>query len=372
DSNRGQEVFKYVADLTGKGSVERKWHLEMHASTNWPEKDFRKVVVNYKRTPLPNYDTQGYEICYQGTSSYTDWAKVFTMYPKDLKVNYNGQLSMGPKCEDASAKQIIIKGVGEKSEEQLSVEKSTLPYYKKCQEDTKKGYEMSDYCWKVIKDNGRVDKFTFDIDYKNIPKEVKGTFYRIYTWFRHYFYNNLEIMPLEGSEQENHIKITATFDYVYPVVDIKVVRPDQTVWYRHVYVPSLLPQWTPFTVAEPLYTRWAKRVFNYHRPTCTISSKYIETFDDVLYKAPLGDCYYLAFADAQDHHVHVLYRGVKGNSKYSKAIKVLFNNDEIEIVPEGDQMTITVNGEQPMQGKSAYIHQRQGGETDFVIYKVYG
>jgi len=219
----------------------------------------------------------------------------------------------------------------------------------------------------MIKDHGRIDKLTVDIEHKNIPDRVKGWFYRWYSWVRHYFYDNLEIDPFKGSNEENHIKIHANVSYHYPLLDVKVIRPQKTVWYKKVFIPSFWPEWTPHTVAVPWWKRWAKSMDG-HIPMCFVSSKYIRTFDDVLYKAPLGDCWYVAFADTEDHHVHVLYKNMK-DTKDKKAVKVLFDDHEIEIHPEGDHFSVTVDGEKKLTDKNAYIHT-EGDETRFVVYKI--
>jgi len=84
-------------------------------------------------------------------------------------------------------------------------------------------------------------------------------------------------------------------------------------------------------------------------PVCTLEGKHITTFDNRTTKADMDDCFHLLSGDCSKGMSYgVLARSLESSSRYSpesmKEVKVFIGKTEVTMKPEGEDVTVKVNG----------------------------
>merc|ERR1712241_578833 len=84
-------------------------------------------------------------------------------------------------------------------------------------------------------------------------------------------------------------------------------------------------------------------------PMCTLEGKHISTFDNRTTKADMDDCFHLLSGDCSKAMSYgVLVRTLESSSSYSpeskKEVKVFIGRTEMTMKPEGEHVTVKVNG----------------------------
>merc|ERR1712223_2003471 len=137
-----------------------------------------------------------------------------------------------------------------------------------------------------------------------------------------------------------------TFD----VAIANVSRPEQKYKYRDVPMPYPLTYMYPTSyVTEPISMGVKAVTGKPLYPVCTLEGKHISTFDNRTTKADMDDCFHLVSGDCSKAMSYgVLVRSLESSSNYSpetmKEVKVFIGRMEITMKPEGDHITVRVNG----------------------------
>ena len=137
-----------------------------------------------------------------------------------------------------------------------------------------------------------------------------------------------------------------TFD----VAITNVSRPEQKYKYRDVPMPYPLTYMYPTSyVTEPISMGVKAFTGKPLYPVCTLEGKHISTFDNRTTKADMDDCFHLVSGDCSKAMSYgVLVRSLESSSNYSpetmKEVKVFLGRMEITMKPEGDHITVRVNG----------------------------
>merc|ERR1719418_394744 len=136
----------------------------------------------------------------------------------------------------------------------------------------------------------------------------------------------------------------------YDIEITNVTRPEQMYKYRDVPMPYPFTYLYPASyVTDPVSTgikaMTGKPVF----PVCTLEGKHISTFDNRTTKADMDDCFHLLSGDCSKAMSYgVLVRSLESSSSYSpetmKEVKVFIGRMEITMKPEGEHVTVKVNG----------------------------
>jgi len=137
-----------------------------------------------------------------------------------------------------------------------------------------------------------------------------------------------------------------TFD-----VDItNVTRPEQKYQYRDVPMPYPFTYMYPVSyVSDPISIGMKAVTGKPVYPVCTLEGKHITTFDNRTTKADMDDCFHLLSGDCSKAMSYgVLVRSLESSSSYTpetmKEVKVFIGRTEITMKPEGEHVTVKING----------------------------
>merc|ERR1712223_1523915 len=136
----------------------------------------------------------------------------------------------------------------------------------------------------------------------------------------------------------------------YDVEITNVTRPEQKYKYRDVPMPYPFTYFYPASyVTNPVSTGIKAVTGKPLFPVCTLEGKHISTFDNRTTKADMDDCFHLVSGDCSKAMSYgVLVRSLESSSNYSpetmKEVKVFLGRMEITMKPEGDHITVRVNG----------------------------
>merc|ERR1712061_411041 len=130
-----------------------------------------------------------------------------------------------------------------------------------------------------------------------------------------------------------------------------VTRPEQKYRYRDVPMPYPFTYMYPVSyVTDSPISMGVKAITGKPvYPVCTFEGKHISTFDNHTSKADMDDCFHLLSGDfSKAMSYGVLGRSLESSSNYSpetmKEVKVFLGRMEITMKPEGDHITVRVNG----------------------------
>ena len=134
-------------------------------------------------------------------------------------------------------------------------------------------------------------------------------------------------------------------------VDItNVTRPEQKYQYRDVPMPYPFTYMYPVSyVIDPISIGMKAVTGKPVYPVCTLEGKHITTFDNRTTKADMDDCFHLLSGDCSKAMSYgVLVRSLESSSSYTpetmKEVKVFIGRTEITMKPEGEHVTVKING----------------------------
>ena len=160
-----------------------------------------------------------------------------------------------------------------------------------------------------------------------------------------------------------------------------VTRAEQKYKYRNVPMPYPFTYLYPVSyVTNPVSMSIKAVTGKPVHPVCTLEGKHISTFDNRTTKADMDDCFHLLSGDcskAMSYGVLVRSLGSSGSSGYSsgsgsgsgsetrKEVKVFIGSTDITMKPEGEHVTVKVNGS-PIEVPRSERHTIMGGEGHIV------
>jgi hypothetical protein len=341
----GPTVSYYVDyELLLKGPTERKFNSDLKLVVDPIRRTLKKIAYNWKRTPIPNWDTEPKMLCYNGVAKAPmDW---FKKDPNE-KFEVDATLNWGTDC--SSGTKVTLHTVAERSDEQKELDKTPekIPHYNVCKKYAEKGFKSHPECWKFYEDFHNLHKITTDIKYENLPA-TWISFYRKYEDFLKYIHFDNFYAKYDGVTNEpNHIQFITEYSVHWPLATVTINKPTETLWFKHVYLPKFMPKFQKFNPFFNIKDRYSMALFkDLAWPHCSIGGEYVYTYDNVLYKYPQTDCWQLAVKDAhKEDHFTVLYKTIK-HTTYKKAVKAFFNHHKIEILPldESSPLVLRVDG----------------------------
>jgi len=303
-------------------------------------------TFDYHRSPIPGYDANEFKFCFNANRKYPKFqAKWYDIdYQQEQKIDYDATVKYGTSsCEDD--KQIHVKGVFYKSEEQKQREKNNY-YYGKQINRTFNFTQVGDY-FAFYSSYFKYYQYKFDIEYKNLPE------YTYYYWnqfgnlIKYYYAPHAQSYSYGINNPANKIKIEGYYNYSEPLTTFKVYTPTENVFFSDIRLnPSQTIKSKYITAQEQYVSAYMAKNKKYQQ--CYIEKNNVYTFDNVQYNFPKSDCWFVAakdFSPYQQKQYTVLVKNYPETN--SKAIKIYFDNRKIEIVPNdasGAQYTVRVDG----------------------------
>jgi hypothetical protein len=341
--------FKLGIDTEGS-SVRRQCEVETVIKCGQQGR-YCKLETNVVRSPIPNEENQPWKMKLQGEVLYdqTPYTMVEVFGKKAV-----GQLkcSWGPQGNPSKRfVNIQLEAGHSKSQVQLLMRH---PQYRLCQEEG-----MGDQCQHMfspvsqIKDVIRasfLNQYRLRVDY-DLPIWIQNATNSVFRSLKHKFFWQTDVAQLQVNNQRNQLKVKCTVDpRNHQYVNCTVKTPQENTTFTDLPLP------VPF---KPINLRRSQspvsQVANMLRdmdtsfstPMCTVTSRKIQTFDNVNYRVPLTDCYSVLAKDCSQEQPRfaVLIKKQTSGSEQKK-LKIITQHHKIVIGTQQDgSLKVKVNGE---------------------------
>merc|ERR1712165_646468 len=343
-------TFSYTGTVGGgQTGMTSKWDVELMC-----ERTSKKVCVHGEIRIPP----------------YSIW-RLNDIRSEDPVFHFHNTLGYGNGCES----KVVINGYAKTSEKQKQLAHET-PEAREFERLRSKGtpmIELSKLAEIVRRQSSVLNVYDYKIKFVNVGDKVtslsqSGLEALEFVWMPYYVAKDshswwptsseVSRLPIEsiGSGYRSESWEMEVRTIVHPVrgsfdVEItNVTRPDQKYKYRDVPMPYPFTYMYPVSYVTGPVSMGVKAVTGKPvYPVCTMEGKHISTFDNRTTKADMDDCFHLLSGDCSKAMSYgVLVRSLESSSSYSpkskKEVKVFIGRTEMTMKPEGEHVTVKVNG----------------------------
>ena len=317
------------------------------------------------------------KICVHGDISipaYSIW-KLNDIRSEDPVFHFHNTLGYGHECES----KVMINGYAKTSKKQKQMAHET-PEAKEFERLSSQGtpiIELSKLAEIVRRHSTVLDVYDYKIKYVNVGSQVSKVSQKVLDALElvllpyhvskdsssSFEVSRLPISSVSGSSNgigyssENwEMEVRTTIHPSRGSFDVEITnitRPEQQYKYRDVPMPYpftyLYPKALVSYDANPLDMTIKAITGRPLYPVCTLEGKHITTFDNRTTKADLDDCFHLLSGDCSKAMSYgVLVRSLESFSRHSsesmKEVKVFIGKTEVNMKPEGEDVSVRVNG----------------------------
>ncbi|XP_076326455.1 uncharacterized protein LOC143233745 [Tachypleus tridentatus] len=348
----------------------------LDSRTNW-------IKIHLQKTRHESYKSYPVEVCLNSVIQFPPTPYVFsfdTTATKDQRIFVDADLRWGHQCLTAENKNVVIKAVFEKSQEQLNVIQPrtavrldtthfsgqwSLPwYYRQCQVDKQIGKSQSYACKLAVVNDSYLDKFTVEVNYEDIPLYLLNITQHLDLALKTYLYPRLQNNPVDVRNPDSKIRITGQFVRQLPgvtLLDLVIEKPTENTVFRKIYVPYL----KPVSTLKPVVERHVSVITPEVEPVCSLMEKYITTLDNVTFLLPETSCQYLLSKDCSHEE---RYAVIVNPSRRERSLLVSISGQQIKLLPSLKQRSpveLVING----QTRTLTLGQPvKTGSQEFPVY----
>jgi hypothetical protein len=314
-----------------------------------------KTKIQCDRTPVPQKEDQPYRVVIETESMYPQPAYTLEQLDEQQKALYGLRVMAGPVGQQKEL--FNIKMQGERSiEQQNMLENSKYhQFYRQASQREQQPELFSPLAQydQVIKASA-LTQFKIHCQYnrQNMLSECPScmnTTMKLYRLAKHLGYWNMDIDQLVENQPEQ-IRVQIKLDpKSYQMVNVTCQLPNENSRFLDLPLPvpifptNLRHRNMP-TLFRPVYEQEENR-------ECKVGTTRIQTFDQVIYRAPLTSCYSVLAKDCssiQKPKFAVLLKKISQQTEQKK-LKILVPGQKITLAceePSCEQMMVKVNGQQ--------------------------
>ena len=344
-------TFSYTATAgVGQSGMTSKWNVDMTC-----ERTSRKICVRGDIRIPP----------------YSIW-NLNDIRSEDPVFHFHNTLGYGHECES----KVVINGYAKTSEKQKQISRET-PEAREFERLRSKGtpmIELSKLAEIVRRQSSVLNVFDYKVKYINVGSRISKVSQKVLDALElvllpyhvskgSFSSSEVSRLPISsvgggstgiGYGSENwEMEVRTTIHPNRGSFDVKitnVTRPEQEYLYRDVPMPYPFTYLYPASYdANPVSMSVKAITGRPLYPVCTLEGKHITTFDNRTTKADMDDCFHLLSGDCSKAMSYgVLVRSLESSSRYSpesmKEVKVFIGKTEVTMKPEGEDVTVKVNG----------------------------
>jgi hypothetical protein len=304
--------------------------------------------------------------CYDAESLYPT-VPMITREVTDDKVMTTARLTWGRTCDSDNF--ITLKSKAIKSPFQRLYE-SEMPEYRMFEECQDKSWCSPISQNQFLNKVSNLMKYHIEIDYNNVPVEMKNLTNKMFLMLKNHFYEQTDINEITVRNPENKIRAMITVDPVTKQhINVTVKTPVETTIIHDIPTPFMI---TPLNTKKS-FTKswWGTMVDDSMTATCHVSNRRVKTFDNVEYTVPLSTCHAILAQDCSTNPSFVVMMRKLSEKTDMKEIKIVSRTHKIILTPiseMNEQIRVIVNDrEQPMMEED--IELTAQGHPVVRIYK---
>jgi hypothetical protein len=277
------------------------------------------------------------------------------------RITLRSELKFGRDCSEGS---IVLKAEAKRSSEQSYEEMYDEKYYEcKRFEKESRRYKSPIECYDYLKYAGAMKKLDVEIEYQNVPVEVKNVTRKLFNLLKsNVFYWNTDVADINVRNPEGKIRATFTLDHEsHRKLNITIKMPQENVTMIDLPVPVKL---IPLNIKNKYAYSFLESVVDYDsvQPICKIKTDYIETFDGRRYSIPLTTCYSVLAKDCSEEKRFVVMMKKLRSDSEEKKVKILTRTKKIvlEASRETELVKVWINDEPIRVDEFSPIVRREG------------
>jgi hypothetical protein len=259
------------------------------------------------------------------------------------KVTIRSELKFGQEGS------IVLKAEAKRSQEQAYEEMYDREYYEcKRFEEENSRFKSPIECEDYLKTAGSMKKLDVEIEYQNVPTEVKNVTRKLFNLFKNkIYYWNTDVAEINVHNPEGKIRATFVLDRESRrKLNITVKMPHENVTMIDVPVPIKL---VPLSIKDKYAYSLLESVTedDFYSPVCKVKTDYIKTFDGRRYSVPLTTCYSVLAKDCTEEQRFVVMMKKLRSGSEEKKVKILTRTQKIvlEASRESDDVKVFINDE---------------------------
>jgi len=257
---------------------------------------------------------------------------------EDLVVNMKNEFHFGTTCSNMPH-QIKMEGHFKRGADMTEWARDKSFQAKKCIEDERKGFTVSPVClWVAEHQAAALNDIKLQITWTDLPVVFKRMCFRLQDFLKAVFYPYMhhDRYPIEGGAGDKKIMVDWHMTPDRNFVNMLVVKPETRLIFKNMKTNDLVKKFLPLTSTQTIWENVRDRTLRtYSKPSCTLESNYISTFDNVTYNFNTDvdhNCEHVLTQDCSGKWpMAVLVRNINTNSKVVTVL--LGGKTKIEIMP---------------------------------------
>jgi hypothetical protein len=300
-------------------------------------KDFNRFECEAVLTDAPR----------QFNKIYFNAESVFPSTPYKFKDVEGKKITIRSELKFGQEGTIVLKAEAKRSQEQAYEEMYEREYYEcKRFEDENSRHKSAIECEDYLKSAGSMKKLDVEIEYQNVPVEVKNATRKLFNLFKNYvYYWNTDVADINVHNPEGKIRATFVLDHESRrKLNITIKMPHENVTMIDVPVPVKL---VPLNIKNKYADSFLESVTedDSYSPVCKIKTDYIKTFDGRRYSIPLTTCYSVLAKDCTEENRFVVMMKKLRSGSEEKKVKILTRKNKIVLEASRESRKVSEDSE---------------------------
>ncbi|XP_076318011.1 vitellogenin-6-like isoform X2 [Tachypleus tridentatus] len=383
--DRKSSTYVLKAEVTAHGQRERKLISELTYSFS-RDSLYHKFSFYFDRTPFYSNESENFKICMKGSMKYPhyDFQQLFELntHILDHRVNFTVDMHFGRDCESHS--EVTFRGHFDRTEEQRHLEKEKRSklthgynnpfayYYQNCINGRINNHIYNENCHYYVLLATQLRRVITDVAYKNIPDNIGNLTHKADYFLKYFLFPYMENNDCNVNHKEKHVHFEADMPMLTPTVDIRFYKPHEQTFFTHAQIPAGIRPLNAFPAFDYTYLQEYSHYFK--NSFCRVTARRVLTFDQITYEFPraVSDCYHIAARDCSEQSSFVILSAHTSNPKYTQAMKMLFHDYKIEVLPVSADsgLIVRVNYERVVVTEDKPFSQYvfEGGRVEELYY----
>jgi hypothetical protein len=265
------------------------------------------------------------------------WVSRKRLLSEELKVNIKAELQFGRSCSNMPH-EIKAEGKLYRGEKMTEYAQTKSREAQQCNEDEKKGFNVSPVCMWVQKHQAAaLNKGEIKISFTQMPKQFVNASDALQDFAKALLYPYVSHDRFHEGAGEKKVRVEFSITPNKEFLDVHITKPHSKLSFQSIRTNRAIRAVMPFTATQSLANNMRDRAFRADSdPFCNIENGYVNTFDNVTYRfnqKAFSNCYHVLAQDCSGRHpVSVLVKDIGTNQK--KVHVYLNAKTKIELIPQ--------------------------------------
>jgi len=343
-----RKTYKHTIQLqvqTKGGRQDKTAQADLEAQCDSQHRHL-KAILRLKRSPL-----------FDESSQWTMKTEFQAMFPETHSSIRSYQQNQGQKQQQLVAKINAEWGTDRKQQIQMNIQgqqaRNPEWRHKIQQVESLNTPNAQRLFQQMIQKVAFINKYEISADYQNLEPATKNVFNQLATVLKawNFWQTKTELKQSRDSQRDGRVQATVVIDAMtHEHANITLKTPTEIIRIDSLSLPTKVK---PFKLVQPGQVQQSVESFNdvlvnyateSGRQECKVDSRKVQSFDDVIFKAPITKCYSVLAKDCSNPENPRFAVMMKKTDGQDKKLKVLTRQgDSIEVEPKNGKLVVKVN-----------------------------